>query len=226
MKFVTLEEAATRIRGKTVAVVGSAPTVLQNEPGLVDGHDVVVRVNNYKLGAAQGWRTDIFYSFFGSSIRKSAEELQRDGVQLCMCKCPDAKPIECEWHERNGKLLGIDFRYIYAARAAWWFCDTYVPSVERFRATFALLEQHVPSTGFAAILDVLACEPLRVYLTGFDFFSSGIHNVDEKWRPGDPADPIGHRPDLEFGWLCENHHRFALDARLTELAREREELRT
>lgn len=228
MRLVTLAQAADRIRGKTVAIVGSAPSVLDNSPGLVDSHEVVVRVNNYKLGDAQGRRTDVFYSFFGSSIRKTAEELQHDGVQLCMCKCPDAKPIECEWHERNGKLLGIDFRYIYEARVAWWFCDTYVPSVERFLESFNLLERHVPSTGFAAILDVLACEPKSVYLTGFDFFSSGIHNVDEKWRPGDSADPIGHRPDLELGWLCGNadRHPITLDARLLALASEREELNT
>lgn len=211
MKFIGFDEVAAAIRGRTVAIVGSAPSVLENSPGHVDGHEVVVRVNNYKLGAGPGYRTDVFYSFFGSSIRKSVDELKRDGVMMCMCKCPDAKPIDCEWHERNGRLLGIDFRYIYRMRAPWWFCDTYVPTVERFVETFELLERHVPTTGFAAILEILKCEPEYAYLTGFDFFESGLHNVDEKWRPGDPADPIGHRPDLELAWLVRNSGSYPLD---------------
>ena len=228
MRFLTFEETADRLRGKRVAVVGSAPSVIDNAEGFVDGHDVVVRVNNYKLGRRQGERCDVHYSFYGSSIRKTAAELKADGAWLCMCKCPDAKPIECEWHERNGKLLGIDFRYIYKARADWWFCDTFVPSIEHFRASFNLLGQHVPSTGFAAILDVLACRPRAMYLTGFDFFSSGLHNVDEAWRPGDPADPIGHRPDLELGWLCEHSglHPISVDERLQQLMAERREMQT
>ena len=94
MRFVTFEDAAARLRGKSVAVVGSAPSCLDNAPGFVDGHDIVVRVNNYKLGPAQGQRTDVHYSFYGSSIRKTAAELERDGVKCCMCKCPNAKPLE------------------------------------------------------------------------------------------------------------------------------------
>lgn len=224
MRFVTFEDVANRLRGKSIALVGSAPSVIENALGFVDSHDVVVRVNNYKLGLAPGFLTDVFYSFFGQSIRKHAEELERDGVQLCMCKCPNAKPIESEWHERNNKQLGIDFRYIYRARADWWFCDTYVPTVERFMSSFELLGKHIPTTGFAAILDVLSCEPRAVYLTGFDFFASGVHNVDEKWRPGDPADPIGHRPSLERDWLCQNAHRYPLsfDAALTKMIVDRQ----
>lgn len=207
MRFVSFDEVRPRFAGKRVAVVGSAPSVLANAPGLVDGHEVIVRVNNYKTGPAQGVRCDVHYAFYGSSIRKSAKDLQADGVTLCMNKCPDGKPIESEWHERNGHRRGIDFRWIYAARKSWWFCDTFVPTAERFLESFELLGRRVPTTGFAAILDVLACAPKSVYLTGFDFFTSKKHNVNERWRPGDPEDPIGHRPDLERAWLRLNARR-------------------
>lgn len=221
MRFVTFEEAAIYLRGKRVAIVGSAPSVLDNRPGFVDSHEVVVRVNNYKTGLAQGKRCDVHYSFYGNSIRKTRDELQRDGVRLCMCKCPDAKPLVSEWHEKNFKQAGIDFRYIFSMRggSGFWFCDTFVPTVEHFMRSFNLLGKHIPSTGFSAILDVLACEPLSVYLTGFDFFTSGKHNVDEPWCPGDPEDPIGHRPALEARWLRENQSRYPLtfDAKLAEL---------
>lgn len=221
MRFVTFDQVAEQFRGKSVAVVGSAPSCLENSVGFVDSHDIVLRINNHKCGPAQGFRTDVHYSFYGNSIRKTAEELKSEGVRLLMCKCPDAKPLESEWHERNHKEAGVDFRYIFSMRAAtrFWFCDTFVPSVEHFMRSFNLLGRHIPTTGFAAILDILACEPKSVYLTGFDFMTSGLHNVNEPWRPGDPADPIGHRPRLEAEWLAENCERYplAFDAKLAEI---------
>lgn len=223
MRFVSHSEAAEYICGKAVAIVGSAPSCAQNEPGFVDSHDVVVRANNYKVGAGQGRRCDVFYSFFGGSIRKRVEDLKRDGVTLCMCKCPDAHAISSPWHERRGKVSGVDFRYIYRSRANWWFCDTYVPSVSAFLANYELLERHVPTTGFAAILDVLSMEPASVYLTGFDGFSSGLHNVDEPWRAGDPGDPVGHQPQKELDWLAGPGllRPLTFDARLQQIVNER-----
>lgn len=213
------DSAAVRrvLEGRRVALVGSGPGVLTNAPGFVDGHDVVVRVNNHKCGPEAGFRTDVHYSFYGTSIRKSAEELQAEGVRLVMCKCPDAQFMESEWHRRMNKPHGVDFRYIYRNRAAWWFCDTYVPSLEEFLASFELLQRHVPSTGFSALLAVLQHGASHVYLTGFDFFASRVHNVNEPWRPGNPDDPIGHAPDLERAWLASNLDRVSMDAPLTAI---------
>ena len=219
MRFVTFDQAAEHLRGLTVAVVGSAPSVLDNAPGFIDSHEAIVRVNNYKLGSAQGFRVDVHYSFYGSSIRKSAEQLRCDGVDLCMCKCPDDKPLQSAWHEANNKQNGIDFRYIYKARREWWFCDTYIPSNSVFMQKVKLLGAHIPSTGFAAILDVLACAPRNVYLTGFDFFTSGVHNVDEAWNERNTTDPIRHVPERELAWLSEHRaeHPLHLDAALNRM---------
>lgn len=217
--FCSRQAVTEALQHKRIALVGSGPGVLDNARGLVDSHDVVVRVNNYKLNAAAGYRTDIFYSFFGTSIKKSSDELRRDGVYLCICKCPNSKPIESEWHVRNDKINGIDFRYIYQIRAGWWFCPTYVPSNEEFLKFFELLQRHIPTTGFNALLDILSCSPASVYMTGFDFFESGIHNVNEPWRQKNNEDPIGHRPDLEKVWLKQNlkNYPISLDARLQAL---------
>lgn len=210
MRFVTKSEVRSRLEGKTIAVVGSGPGSLDNAAGYVDAHDVVVRVNNYRIENGSGQRCDVFYSFFGNSIRKSAQELTRDGVTLCMCKCPDAHAIDSEWHREHDKMLGVDFRWIYQRRSTWWFCDTYVPSLEDFLATFNLLGRHVPTTGFAAILAVLSFNPRSVYLTGFDFFRSGLHNVNEPWNEKNQDDPIRHEPECELAWLAENAASFPL----------------
>lgn len=219
MQFCDREAVRQVFAGKRVAIVGSGPGVLDNEPGFIDAHDVVCRVNNYKTGPAQGIRTDVHYSFYGGSIRKTAGELMRDGVRLCMCKCPDAKFMESAWHRRRGRPHGVDFRYIYRARQAWWFCETYVPTTERFLEWFNLLGGHVPTTGFAALLEILSHEPASVYMTGFDFFQSRVHNVNERWRPGDPSDPIGHAPERERQWVLRNAERLTFDPALTRALR-------
>ncbi len=210
MTFCDREHVRKMIEGKTVALVGSGPGVLRNPDGFIDSRQVVIRVNNYKVSAAAGIRTDVFYSFFGVSVRKTRDELIRDGVKLCMAKCPDAKFIESEWHSSNGKTRGVDFRAIYRERENWWFCDTYVPPVEDFIAHFEMLGGHVPTTGFAALLDVLRFNPANVYMTGFDFFQSEVHNVNEPWRQMNNTDPIGHVPDVERQWLADNLHRLPI----------------
>jgi hypothetical protein len=210
MRFLSRPELRGVFEGKTVAIVGSGPGVLYNDPGVIDGHDVVVRVNNYKLSAPAGSRTDVYYSFFGESIKKTAADLQRDGVKLCMCKCPDSRPIHSRWHTRNGRINGIDFRYIYTNRADWWFCDTYIPDDAAFLEKFNLLGEHVPTTGFAAILDVVSFEPKSLHLTGFDFFRSRLHNVDERWIQRNTDDPIAHVPERERDWLIANIDRLPI----------------
>lgn len=209
-RFVGWPYVQEFFRGASVAIVGSGPSCTHNEPGFVDSHELVVRVNNYRLGYLQGNRTDVFYSFFGTSIKKASGELHRDGVRLCMAKLPNSQPLESEWHRKNNKPLGIDYRYIYEYRKDFWFTETFVPDDAHFLAKFELLGKHQPTTGFAGILDVLACEPRSVYLTGFDGFSSGIHNVNEPWREKNTDDPIRHRPDLEMQWLRDNAGRFPL----------------
>lgn len=210
-------------KGKTVALVGSGPGSLGNQRGFVDSHDVVVRVNNYKVFPGTGYRTDVHYSFYGHSIRKTAEELNLDGVKLCICKCPDAQFIESEWHRRHNKMAGVDFRGIYERRRDWWFCPTYVPTLAEFMAQFNLLGGHVPTTGFSALLDVLSFEPASLHITGFDFFQSRVHNVNERWRPINHDDPIGHVPDAERAWFAANFrkHPITIDAALSRSLRQK-----
>lgn len=210
MRFLNRSEVRSWFEGERVAIVGSGPSVLGNVPGFVDGHDVVVRVNNYRTSREAGYRCDVFYSFFGSSIRKTGEELKRDGVKLCMCKCPNAHAIESEWHVRNRQMHGVDWRPLYRRRSDFWFCDTYIPETEDFLRGFNLLGGHIPTTGFAAILDVLSFDPFEVYLTGFDFFRSKIHNVRDRWVEKNTDDPIRHVPEREREWLQQNAEKYPL----------------
>lgn len=202
--FLKWDDVLEFFNDKSVAIVGSGPSCLQNKGSRIDNHDIIVRVNNYKIDPAKtGRRTDVHYSFYGNSIKKTSLELQKDGVKMCMCKCPDARFMESEWHNQHNAEHGVDFRWIYAKRAGWWFCDTYAPDLDRFMEYFYLLNNHIPSTGFQCILEILKTNAKSIYITGFDFFSSRVHNVNERWQPGRPDDPIRHMPEYERKYLVE-----------------------
>ena len=205
--------------GKRICLVGSGPGSSANKFGFVDSHDVIVRVNNYKLDWRTGSRTDVFYSYFGKAVKKTPEDLKRDGVKLCMAKCPDAKFMDSPWHASHGRESGVDFRWIYERRKYWWFCDTYIPTLDEFMKNFRLLGGHVPTTGFAALLDILSYDPEHIYMTGFDFFTSRIHNLNERWKPSKVSDPIGHVPITECEWLKNNRDRIpvSFDKKLKEV---------
>ncbi len=221
MVFCSKTRVREMFQDKIVVIVGSGPGTLSNRPGFIDGHEVVVRVNNYKLMGNTGKRTDVHYSFYGVSIKKTARDLQRDGVKLCMAKCPNAKFMDSDWHRDNNAMNGVDFRPLYEKRKEWWFCDTYVPKTAEFMKHFKLLGGHVPTTGFAALLDVLQYNPAHVYLTGFDFFTSNLHNLNEHWKKANHGDPIGHVPDAERKWFVEHMESLpvSMDRRMAEVVR-------
>lgn len=219
MRCLTRPETAALFEGKRVALVGGGPSAALNPPDRIDSYDLIVRINNYRIAYGTGRRTDVLYSFFGNSIHKSVDQLKRDGVKLCMCKCPDAAALDSDWHFKHNKPHGVDFRYIYRKRHDWWFCDRYVPSVEAFMEKFKILGGHIPTTGFAAILDIVSFKPQELYLTGFDFFRSRRHNLNEPWREKNDGDPIGHVPEQECEWVAKNAtlHPIVMDGALAQL---------
>lgn len=215
VKYIAFSDVQKFFEGKKVAIVGSAPSCRDNEPGFIDSFDIVCRINNFKLFEETGYRTDVYYSYFGRAIRIEKSELK--DTRLVMCKYPmgGIKHL-VEWGNYTPNSRGVDYEWVYEERKDWWFGNTYIPTMEAFVKYFNQLGHHIPTTGFSCILDVSQCD-CEIYLTGFDFFESGKHNVNETWIKGDPNDPIRHRPDLEKQWLSENKDRFILDERLSVL---------
>lgn len=207
MRFISWEEMCNFFSGKRVALVGSGPSSTLNPVGLVDSYDLVVRIQNYKLvndalSGGTGLRTDVHYSFYGKSMRIGQKSLKEHGVRLCISSRPCKNGlIKSSWHVSHGLANMINFEWIYEYRRHFWFCDTYVPDSSEFLTQFNLLGRHIPSTGFSAIWTLMQLPIRELFLTGFDFFSSRLHNVNEKWVGNDPKDPIGHDYARELSWL-------------------------
>jgi hypothetical protein len=204
VNLLTLSDVQSIFYKKRVVIVGSAPSGLDNKGSHIEDFDVIVRVNNYKTRGIDkrgkvydftdklGTRTDYHYSFYGGSIRKSAEELKADGIKGHLCKCTDDVCHVTQWHIDNHCTFGGDFRGIYRRRAGFFFAPLYIPEKHHYLKLYDLLNGHVPSTGFAGIWEIVNSKPKELYVTGFDFMQSKLHNVNEPWLKGDPSDPIGH----------------------------------
>jgi hypothetical protein len=207
---LTFDNLKEIFKGKTVAIVGSAPSVLNNTCDMIENNDIVVRINNYKTRGIDlrsvpydytqnvGVRVDYHYSFYGGSIRTTGQELKDANCKGHLCKCPDEEIVHMtEWHKARKALHGCGWAWIYRRRLGYWVAPVYVPEKEHYLKLFNILGQHIPTTGFSCIWEISQLEPKQMYITGFDFFSSGKHNTDEMWRTKNNDDPIKHVPEVE-----------------------------
>ena len=80
----------------------------------------------------------MYYLFFGISIKKLCDVLFVDGVKLCILKLFNGVLIDSVWYKVNGKIVGIDYCYVYCNCAAWWLCLVYVLDNEWFFVKFDL----------------------------------------------------------------------------------------
>lgn len=163
-------------KGKNVLVLGSAHCVAKLEAEFMDGFDVIVRCNNYKI-FNECRRTDIYYSFLGGSVKKSMDSIVEDGAKFVFCRCPDADFS----HHAGGEYIpgrSYDARTVYEHRKNWFKLPYFVQTTENYESNFLLCDRLL-TTGVSSIVDVLRYNPARVYVAGFNFFTTLIHNVDE-----------------------------------------------
>ena len=181
-----MNELLEYIDNKKVLIVGGGPVDKPKE--FYDSFDVIVRCNNYKKVNSD--RCDIFYSYFGRNIKKTPEELLKDGVKFCINKVPNKNMTR---QLKHCTIDMADYRWIYELRKDWWFCPMVELPPFELQWQIAILTGNMPTTGVSAILFFVSSRICKdVTIVGFDNFECGLHNVDEKW------DSSGsHRPDLE-----------------------------
>ena len=206
------------IEGKRVVVMGSAPSVLNNNGKDIDNYDLVVRVNNFKIKGYEekvGTRIDIFYSFFGRSIKKENDELKKYGLRFIMCKYPNQEFLE---HTNGVAKPGISdgCKWVYEMRKDWWQHPIWIPKLKYFKENFEKISR-IPTTGISAILDLLRFNPKELYVTGYDFMTSGRHNTDEKWNEGDGNH--NHKGEMHLIASLKNAGKIKVDNHIDEMIR-------
>lgn len=173
--LLTTEKVAEIIAGKSVLVIGAAPSVEKLNANFMESFDLIVRVNNYQI-FNECKRTDIFYSMLGGSIKKTCADLERDGCKFIFCKNPFGNYIEKDKNGGMNILKSLRFEATYRLwREHWFELPYYLQTMENWRWLNDQIGQ-ITTTGLSAIVDVYRFKPSRMHVAGFDFFISGLHN--------------------------------------------------
>jgi hypothetical protein len=166
--------------GKSVLLLGSAQSVTKVKAEFMDKFDVIVRVNNYQHFNSCT-RTDVFYSMMGGSIMKTSGDLRRDGVKFIFCKNPFRNVIVRNKDGSINHLQSQDCREPYVntrnTRIRWFELPYYLQTLKNWLWITGKINK-VVTTGLAAIVDIYRYNPYGLHIAGFDFFSSGFHNIN------------------------------------------------
>lgn len=159
------------IRGKSLLLLGSAPSVVNVTPEFMQSFDLIARVNNF-LPFNSCNRADIWYTMAGGSIFRTNGELKNAGCKLCFLKNPFAKVVG------PTPLTTQDSRPLYAKwRRKWFELPWYIQKKQHWAWLNQQIGQIV-TTGLSAIVDLYRFNPARLHIAGFDFFSSMKHNIN------------------------------------------------
>ena len=161
------------LKGKSVAVVGPAPSLLKMELGeKIDGHDVVVRSNTgfpppKHLSKHLGSRTDIHYHCLNEDDlgggKLFMEEMQKELDYLC---CPYPK-----WVDPFHRDI-VRFENTNNGRLKFHCIDTdyYCNVVSKIGTRI--------NSGIGTILDLLSYDIEKMFITGYTFFEGESYIED------------------------------------------------
>ena len=171
-------------KNRSVLILGSAPNCTDVSVAAMSDFDVIVRTNNYKLFNADK-RVDVYYSFFGRSILNIKKRVEEDNPDFLFMKYPFDFNFAAHTGGQDVAGKGGDLRFIQEINKELLKRVHHFPqTIPNFISNFCAIGS-MPSTGMAAILDIIRYQPSKLAIAGFDFYKSKIHNVDEKWNPQD-----------------------------------------
>lgn len=174
------------VSGKSIAVVGPAATLRNQKMGsMIDGHDLVVRLNHSwplpkHLRDDIGTRVDIIYHNMNFRYQRMDEKeiakMHRDGVTWLVSTHPAS---EVRFKDRLRSFLQIN------------------QGVLKFRALEGSLKKRMqkrvnhPNAGLMAMEDLLQFPIKTLYVTGFSFYTTGYLEYPN-YRPSYAKKAVRH----------------------------------
>ncbi|GIM55029.1 glycosyltransferase family 29 protein [Capnocytophaga cynodegmi] len=186
-------------RGKRVAIVGGADSVLNEKLGdYIDGFDIVVRINKgVEVIETQhqyvGKRTDVlFHSLYVRENDKGSSPFTTD-----------------LWKKNNvGKII-FAHNYKVNSYAMFNLLDFIKSTKKKIRLSQVQKNVYVscikaltqgPTTGFMAINSVFYCQPRELYITGITFFKTP-HNSCYRDIQNSYIETVQHNIEEEYNYV-------------------------
>ena len=176
------------LRGKSVALVGPAETLFDQDDGNeIDSFDVIVRLNNAhemfpfspSISRAAGRRTNVLYLCPSELVRLCDEHIDaiiKAGVRTLVTwsyRAPDAQrsynPADPDEDLTEGRIRS----HLDSLRLSCHLRVVHLPQ-SQIEATWDLVSAN-PKTGFVALIDLLNRPIIRLHITGMTFMHGGGH---------------------------------------------------
>ena len=218
------------LKGKRVAIVGPAPSVVGSKQAeLINSYDVVVRLNKAlpipkELREDVGTRCDILYNCMNPSEECGGviniSTLKKCKVKYLIGAYPPLDKVG------NTKLrIKSDTITFYTKNRSNWknFCYT-------DKGHFLKLWKHMrlPNTGTMAILDLLRFDIKELYITGITFFKGGYIRTYRDYDENGILTHLKkfnlHKPSKQLDFACKQltaDSRVKMDDTLTKIVRKR-----
>lgn len=183
------------VQRATIAIVGNAGYLAEIEQGdYIDGHDLVVRMNNFQTAGYErqvGSKLSVFLTTFHCDVTLSRPELQNAALIAASVPFNWSQPRDSGLKHRHAECITLGLAQL-ARREA------YVPEMGYFQSLRQSLGAY-PTTGAMGL--VLAVDFLlpvcgRIYVTGFSFFEGQSHYFSDQ-----RVAPRNHNLDREQAWL-------------------------
>lgn len=185
----------TDMTGASLAVVGNAGYLAELDQGReIDGHDLVLRMNNFRTVGFErqvGHKLDVFFTSFHHDIDLGNPVI--DEARII------ATSVPFNWLKRRS----VGLRNRHAVSISSGLChlrrpEAFVPQSDLCRQIRTAMGCN-PTTGAMAVM--LAIEFLLpvcrfVYFTGFSFFVGPAHYFDDR-----PVVPRSHNPSREMEYV-------------------------
>ena len=185
----------SELQGASLAIVGNAGYLAERAQGRhIDGHDLVLRMNNFQIAGFEhcvGRKLDIFFTTFHDDVDVSNPALAQARFIVTSVPFNVTKRRGAGLQHRHAKFIAAGLRKMQRQEA-------FVPDEHYFLAAREEIGRY-PSTGAMAILlaiDYLLPRCGPVSITGFSFFQGRSHYFSSR-----AVDPRNHDPEHERALL-------------------------
>ena len=189
-------------KGKRVAVVGGADSVLKQQAGsYIDEFDVVVRINKGVEAIVTqreyvGTRTDVLFHCF--YVREN--DPGSSPITIDLWKKHDVRQLIFSHNYTRSRYSLSNFLYFLRLTKGRVRFAQVPPKL--YGANWNVTRPYGPTTGFIAINTIFNCQPKELYITGITFFKSP-HNTANRAGTPDSYHKMfsahkSHNPEAEY----------------------------
>lgn len=183
--------ALAEFQDSTLAIVGNAGYLAELGQGEhLDGHDLVLRMNNFRTAGFElqvGTRTDIFFTTFHQDVKLANPDIAE--ASLLIASVP--------YNHRRDRRRGVLQKHgeqIIAGLNQLGRQQVYVPKWDFFLAQQQAIGKYPTSGAMAILLATQYLLPVcrSVFVTGFSFFRGPSHYFSDQ-----QVTPRNHNPERE-----------------------------